>query len=200
MADLVSLAELRTHLNNPPEADNDLLEDLLENVEALFESETGRGQTPFIAAATRTEVRDATGTPELFIDYPINTITSIKLGYDPSSPDETLDVADKNVVVFGQGSRQITRTDGGIFGAPSRRRYIQVVYAHQADLPEDAKLAIKSACAIAYRRRGSEEAQSEQIDGYSRQLTGQLADVLSTDPFWTRAVSAHMRLAGGLLA
>lgn len=191
MPDLVSLSELKSFLGDTPAADDALLTDILEHVEAMFEGETGRAAIPFVAGANRTEVRDGTGDAALYLDYPISTLTSVKVGYDPADPVETLDVADKNVVTFSAGSRRITRTDGGKFGWARQPRYVQVVYTHQSELPEDAQLAVKSVCAIAYRRRGAEDATRESSGGYSRDL---VQDVAASDPFWARAVAAHQRL------
>jgi len=190
MADLVTLSEFRNYLGDAPAADDALLTQLLEDVEALFEAVTLRGTGAYVAAATaRTEVLDGTGSARLYLAYPIAVLTSIKLGYDPAVPDETLDVANKLVVVYGVGSRIITRTDGGLFGMVRQARFVQVVYDHQGDLPANAQLAIKSVAAGAYRRRGSEDAKSESVGGfYSRTMLESIAD---SDPFWQAAVSAN---------
>lgn len=191
MPDLVSLSELKTFLGNTPAADDALLTDLLEHVEALFESETGRASVPFVAGTNRTEVRDGSGSAELYLDYPVSTVTSVKLGYDPADPVETLDVTDTEILTFAVGSRRLARTDGGRFGWAGQPRYVQVVYTHQNELPEDAQLAVKSVVAIAYRRRGAEETTREAVGGYNRDM---VQDVTASDPFWARAVAAHRRL------
>jgi hypothetical protein len=190
VSELVTLAELTAYLGDAPAADETVLERLLEDVEALFEAATLRPAGSYAAAATaRTEVLDGTGSARLYLAYPIVAVTSIKLGYDPATPDETLDPTNKLVVVFGVGSRVITRTDGGKFGTVRQARFVQVVYDHAGDLPENAKLAIKSVAATAYRRRGSEEAQSETIGGfYDRTM---LENVAVNDPFWPTAVAAN---------
>lgn len=191
MADLVSLAEMKTYLGDAPPSDDDaLLDALLDDIEALFESATLRAPGSYTAAATgRTEVLNGTGTARLYVAYPIAAVTSIKLGYDPAAPTETLTVANKAVVVYGVGSRVITRTDGGKFGTVGQARYVQVVYDHQGALPEDARLAIKSVCATAYRRRGSEDAKSETTGAfYSHTLVD---DIATADPFWRMAVEAN---------
>lgn len=190
MADLVTLSELQSFLGDAPAADGALLEQLLEDVEALFEGATLRPAGSYTAGALgRIEVLDGTGSSRLYLTYPIAVLTSIKLGYDPAAADETLDATNKLVVVYGVGSRIITRTDGGKFGTVRQPRYVQVVYDHQGDLPAGAQLAIKSVCATAYRRRGSEEAQSETVGGfYSRTM---LENVAASDPFWPMAVNAN---------
>lgn len=186
MADLVTLSEFRTFLGDAPDSDNSLLAQLLDDVEALFEAVTMKFYVP--AATGRTEVLDGTGSARLYLAYPIAAVTSIKLGYDPAVPTETLAVANKLVVVFGVGSRIITRTDGGRFGTVRQPRYVQVVYDHQGDLPTNAQLAIKSVAATAYRRRGSEETQNESVGVYNRTM---LEHVAENDPFWPMAVEAN---------
>lgn len=191
MPDLVSLSDFKSHLGVIGSTDDGILAQYLEHTEALFESECGRKGRPFTAGASRTEVKDATGDADLFLDYPISTITSIKLGFDPTDPVETLDVADPLIVTFAVASRKVSRTDGGRFGVLGNPRYVQVVYAHQDELPEEAKMAVKSVAAIAYRRRGSEDSVEEAVGGFSRTL---LEDIAESDPFWQRAVSANRRM------
>jgi hypothetical protein len=192
MADLVTLAELKTHLVAvPASADDALLAALLNDVEALFESATLRAPGFYKAGEEITEVKDGTGTARLYLEYPLaeDGLVSIKLGYNSASPDETLNVASRAVVVYGEGSRVISRVDGGKFGRIGQPRYVEVVYEHADNLPADAKLAIKSVCAAAYQRRGSEEAQSETTGSfYSRTM---LDDIASGDPFWKMAVAAN---------
>jgi len=191
MPDLVELPELKAYLGDAPATDDDVvLEQLLEDVEALFEAATLRPAGSYTAGAlARIEVLDGTGSARLYLAYPIEVLTSIKLGYDPAAPDETLDATNKLVVVYGAGSRIITRTDGGRFGTVRQPRYVQVVYDHQGDLPVNAKLAIKSVAAAAYRRRGSEESQGESVGGfYDRTM---LENVAANDPFWPMAVLAN---------
>jgi hypothetical protein len=195
MAALVTLAELKAYITPTPDASNDaLLQELLDNVQALFESEAGRQFVPFVAEADGvTEVHDGNGSRELWLDYPIDAITSVKLGYDPANPDEILAASDKKVLVFGIGDRRITRTDGGTFGcsADIARRYVQVVYDHQGDMPESGKLAVKSVAATAFGRRGTEVLQSETVGNYyTRTLKEYAEEATLQDPFWQMGVNA----------
>lgn len=193
MPTLVTSWELKTYLGDAPaSADDALLEQLLDDVEARFASETGRAIASFQAAGlARTEVHDGTGAPTLYLDYPIVALTSVVLGYDAAVPDETLAVADKRVLVYAAGGRRLSRTDGGSFGRVGCARYVQVVYDFAADLPADAKLAIKSVAAMAYRRRGSEAEKSETLGSfYSHTMVDEIA---TTDPFWVAAVAANRR-------
>jgi hypothetical protein len=191
VSDLVSLSDFKVHLGETSAANDALLTSTLEDVEALFEAETGRKSIPFATGASRTEVRDGSGLRDLFLDYPISTVSTIKLGYDPSAPVETLNPADLTVVTFAVGSRKITRTDGSVFGWAGQPRFVQVAYTHQTELPRDAQIAIKSVGALVFRRRGAEEATQESTGGYSRQL---IQDLAESDPFWQRAVSANRRM------
>ena len=191
---LVSLAELKSYLGDAPaSADDALLTQLIDDVEALFASEAGRPLDSFTRATDRTEVHDGTGSPDLYLDYPLaeSGLTSVKLGYNASAPDETLAVTDLSVLVYGEGDRRITRVDGGVFGRAGQRRCVTVGYGHQGDLPESASLAIKSVAALAYRRRGSEAEKSETLGAfYSHTLVN---DAAADDPFWCSAVTASAR-------
>lgn len=189
---LVTLAEQKTYLGDAPaSADDALLTALIDDVEALFASETGRLITSYQAAGTaRTEILDATGSAELYLDYPITALTSVKLGNDPAAPDETLTVADKNVLVYAAGSRRIVRTDGGKFGTRAGLpRYVQVVYDFAADLAPNAKIAIKRAVALIYRQRGSEDVATESASGFYSREMAHLVD----DPIWRMAVMSNRR-------
>lgn len=193
MPTLVTLWELKTYLGDAPaSADDAVLEQLLDDVEACFARDCGRALSSFQAAdPARTEVRDGTGSPDLYLDYPVDVLTSVTLGYDPASPDETLTIADKRVLVYAAGERRLSRTDGGRFGRVGQRRYVRVVYGAAADLPADSKIAIKSVTAMAYRRRGSEAEKSETLGSfYSHTLVDEIA---TTDPFWVAAVAASRR-------
>jgi hypothetical protein len=190
MPDLVSLTDLKTFLGVTASTDDDLLTDLLEHLEALFESETGRKDAPFTAAAEdRIETLDGTGSAHVFLDYPISALVSAILGFDPSDPVETLDTTDLEIMTFTAGHRRLTRSDGGTWGIVGAPNYVQITYDTQADLPEEAQLAIKRAVGQVYRQRGSEDATSETIGAYRRDLSNLIAD----DPLWTRAVAAHRR-------
>ena len=193
MSDLVSLAEVKVFLKIPvaTTGDDTLLTDLLEHAEGVFESDAGRKDTPFTAVASaRSEVRDGTGTRHIDLDYDISDVASISLGFDSSDFVETLNPDDADKVVWGTSQRRISRVDGGRFGSADWPRYITVVYDHEADLPEDAQIAVKRLVAEVYRQRGSEEASREQIGTYIRSM----GTVTSRfDKHWTVAVEANRR-------
>lgn len=189
MADLVTLADAQSYLG--VSGNDALLTALLNEIESLFEAECGRIGTPFKAAATtQTEVHDGTGGASLFMDYPIASVASIKLGYDSADPDDTLDPTDVDEVTFAVGSREIRRTDGGVFGRVGQARYVHIVYNHQADLPANAQLAIKRVLGQVFFQRGSEDAKYENIGGYVHNLSHLIAE----DPIWKSAVGANQRM------
>lgn len=193
MPDLVTLADLKTYLGDAPaSADDALLTALLNDVEALYERATLREPGWYTAAATgRTEVLDGTGSSRLYLAYPIVALTSIKLGYDPATPDETLTVANKSVIVYGVGSRLITRTDGGVFGTVRQARYVEVVYDHAGNLPEDAKLPIMEVAASAYRNRGSEGMKSETVGSFYSYTRDDAVSAAASNVNWQLSVAAN---------
>lgn len=188
MADLLSVADAKTYLGITVSTYDTLLTQLLDELESQFEMDCGRKKLPYAAAATRTEVFDGTGCAELYLRYPIATLTSIKLGLDVTDPDETLDVSDVEVVVFGVGERRLARTDGGTFGELGVPRYVTVVYGAGDDLPSGARLTLKRALALVYRQRGSEDAVRESLADYSHDL-----QTIRGEEFWQLAVSAETR-------
>ena len=189
MPDLVTVAEQKTFLKVLGSGDDTLLTDLLDHVEALLERACDRVDIPFKALENgRVEVKDGTGLGRLYLDYPLGTMTSILLGRDTSDPVETVDTTNLDVVVFVAGKRKVERVDGKLFGATGAPRYVHVTYDTQADLPEDAKLALKRGVAHLYRQRGSEGAKSVKLLDASATLL-ELEDL----PEWKAAIARHRR-------
>lgn len=153
----------------------------------LFERLTGRKSCPFAGAFTaRVEYHDGTGDGVLLLDYPPAGITSITIGANHEAPDETVS-SEAYVVVAGD--REITRLDGGTFGEFDAKRRVRVTYDTQDDRPEDAQLAVMRLIAQVWRQRGTEDAASETVSGYSRTM----ADIAATDGVFVAAVRAHSR-------
>lgn len=195
---LVPPAEMERYLfgaDSAPDGHADLIQEILNHTEDLFLAQCNRRDRPFIASAdsvARTEVLDGTGSRVLTLAYPISALaTDITLGLDSSDPDETLDYDDVEQVVWVAGKRTIERTDGGIWGALDRPRYVRVTYKAAADMPENAKLALKRATALVYRQIGSEDASRESLAGYSRDMARFGRDFMGDDPIWTMAVRAN---------
>lgn len=191
--DLVAAAEAQTTLGLSG-ADADLTA-LVDQVVARFAAECGRADVPFrTTQAGRTERIDGVRRGVIHTAYPIAVLTSVKLGYTSADPDETLDVADPDVVQVVAGLNRIARVDGGIF-APSASGpetrfpgYVQVVYDAAADLPLDAKRACLREIARLWRQRGSEDASGEGFGGTRSDLA------LGVDQTWRDAVAMHRRI------
>jgi hypothetical protein len=185
VADLVTLPDFKEFLGDAPAGQDDLLNALLDGTEELFEAECGRADRPFQAAESgRIEIRDGTGTALLFVDYPIDTITSILIGADPSDPDETLDPTDLEVVAWRAGRARIARVDGCTWSDRGTPNVIQITYDTLEELPLRAALAIKRGAAAVFRRLGSEELRAERTSTFSRDFLTSASD----DPIWQQAV------------
>jgi hypothetical protein len=185
---LVTASNAKDFMRVTATADDTLIQGIVDATEQTFLIQAGRKERPFATAATgRVEVLNGTGTPQLMLDYPIASITSVKLGLDASSPEETLDATDVDVLVFATGKRAIYRTDGGVFRDRNEPRSVQVTYNHDADAPDFPKVAIKRAVAQVYRQIGSEDAKSESLpNGYNRTLAQFAVD----DPIWNIALDS----------
>lgn len=187
---LVSEAEAIEYLGISDAKWTEALDQLRLATIGLFERLCDRAAAPFSdAIAARTEVHDGTGSDALWLDYPIATLASVKIGRNPATPDESLNVADLDVLTYGAGERRIARVDGGTFGDLDAPRVVHVTYATADDLPEDAQMAVKRVLAQVYRQRGSEDASSETVSGYARTM----ANLAAQDAVWLAAVSAHKR-------
>lgn len=191
MADLVPIADLKAFLGPTPAGDDALLGDLTLVVQAQLEADCSRHDAPFADAATgRVEVKDGTGREQLWLDYPVAAVTAVLIGENFAAPDETLTVADPTVLLVVAGSRRLVRRDGGTFGEADSLGTVKVTYDTQADLPKAAKLAVMRGVAMVYRQRGSEDAKSEQVGGYSTEL----AQLLRSDGAWMEAVQTLSRV------
>lgn len=188
MADLVELDDFKTFLQVSGSGDDALLQLLLDALEELFESECGRSETPFQAAAdARLEVHDGTGSATLYLDYPIEDITSIVIGADVDDPDETLDPDDVAVVSWRAGRRRLVRVDGETWGAAGVPNCVHVTYDTLDELPATAALAIQRVGAAVYRQIGSEDVTGDRTGSYSKEL----AKVAESDPIWQLAVRGN---------
>jgi len=165
-AELVTLEEVKEWLDLPREETRHdrLLEQLTARVEELLEQAKRRS---FAAAGTAsaTVTVDGTGQSWLWLERPIGTLTSVKIGVDVAAPDAVLTPGPR-VVVF-QG-RRLARQDGGIF--PRGVANVHVDYVAASSLTDAAKQAVLDAVALAYRQRGSEDATSENAGSFAHGL------------------------------
>jgi hypothetical protein len=192
MSDLVTLPELKVYLGDVPASDDELLSQLLDDVEAMYERDTLHPLGFYQAAATGvTTVLNGTGSSYLYLPYAIDDITSITLGYDSASPSETLDVSSASAVSWGQGERLVVRTDGGWFGTMSQRRYVHVVYDHLGNLSEDARLPIMEVVASIYRSRGSEGMKSETVGSFYSYTRDDVQAAAATNVNWQASVALN---------
>jgi hypothetical protein len=168
--------------------EEELLQQLLDEVEATFVAACRRQHRPFQGAELgRVEEHDGSGSTSLWLHYPVTALATVTLGADHEHPDETLTAADLHVVA---GRRRIQRRNGATFGALDAPGYVRVTYNAAADLPLGAGLAVVRVAAAVYRQRGSEDVKSERSGTYSSEL----AAVADSDPLWQAAVEAHREI------
>jgi hypothetical protein len=188
VAPLVTLTEAKVYLGPTDAADDALLQTLIDAVIALLAEQCGRASAPWTTTGltARTEILDGTGTPVLWLDYPATTVTTIAIGFNPSTPDETLDASDATKVSWVAGSAQVVRVDGGVFACYGDRRRVRVTYDTQADAPVEAKLAVNRVVAALYQQRGAEDATTERTGTTEVQL----AQIADSDAVWQQVVAA----------
>jgi hypothetical protein len=181
---LVSPEDAALWLGITNEAERASLGPLVEAVEAHLSDITG---VRFGAAGVITdEPHNGTGLPHLWLDQPVATLTAIKIGRDLATPSLTLDVADPDVVlVDARFPRRIVRPLGATF--PRGTRNVHVTYTALDHRPADAAMALKEAVAFVWRRRGSEEARTEKIGTYVREISNAFMRL----PMWKAYVNAH---------
>jgi hypothetical protein len=188
---LVPIADALAYLADVDEDDEAavaLLTQLVDDVEATFLARCGRAERPFGAAESgREEVYDGNGQATLYLERNITTLTSVKLGYDSSDPDETLDVADQTELNWRAGDNRLVRLDGGVFGCIGQPNVVEVTYDAAAELPRDAALAVTHGVATIWRKLGSEGLRAERVGPYDDQY----AELLEGDPIWMAAVEHH---------
>jgi hypothetical protein len=195
---LVPIADALAYLADVDEDDEAavaLLTQLVDDVEATFLAQCGRPEQAFGAAESgREEVYDGNGQATLYLERNIEALTSVKLGYDSSDPDETLDVADQTELNWRAGDNRLVRLDGGVFGCIGQPNFVEVTYDAAAELPRDAALAITNAVATIWRKLGSEGVVSERTGPYEAQYAeflGGNGSITTGDPIWRAAIANH---------
>lgn len=192
MSDLVSVADAAAFLGVSP--NDPLLPSLVAEAADAFSRACGREAAPFRdAQAGRVERMLAPSDHELWLDYGIADISTIKIGRNFAAPIETLNPDDTDVVVWFAGSRRLTRTDGYHWRSRCVDRaplWVEVTYDTIADLPESAKLAVLQVVASAYRLRGQEGLRSE-THGERSWTYG--SDPVMASSLWLDAVRVNSR-------
>lgn len=215
MAPLVSLADVWTHLEVEEGTDGPRLQKLIAGYTAEINRACDRSEAPFCDAIdSRTEVREGVTGYRLFLDYPIDTITSIKIGRSFASPDVELNPADPEQVTFDVGRNELVRTDGNYWdqsldtllswsrggplnGDPTRRGpppRVQIIYKTKDFRPAEVQQAVILAVAAAYNQQGSDGVKSESLGNYSYTMAS-LSDGSPLGTAWQGAIALHRRLA-----
>lgn len=203
MAGLVSLGAFADFLGEDPDASGG---PILAMVQATFEARCGRSDRPFQGRqANREEERDGSGQVEIYLDYPIEVLTLLKVGLDPANLNLDVDIAAATVTVetlgnrrvvlvsgtrtleYRIGERRVTRLDGGLFGCSGRPGEVYAKYTARPDQPDSASFAVLHAATMIYRQRGLEDATAESSGGYRADL----AKAFEGDPIWQHAVQQH---------
>lgn len=183
MPELVSLSDFKAHLGdtNPDETDA-FLTDLLDDTEELLEEKTNRSFHGSSSTGV-TEVHDGNGRDWVYVDRPVDTLTEIKIGFDPADPDETLDEIPDDIQSVG--NRKVMRRDGGVF--PEGEGNLHVTYDAGAYTPGIARRAVLTAAAYFYRRRGREHVSGESVGEFG---SVQMAALFGKVPEWNEAVES----------
>ena len=193
MAELLSVDQVQDFLGNKDPADVALLELLIDQVIAAFQAAIGRSERPYTAdpQTVRVELRDGTGNRDLWLDYPIQTLTDpVLIGRDPSSQ-VSLAPADPLVLSWKVGGRRLSRVDGCRFGCLGDPNLITVTYGADADpLPADVQLVILRVIAANYRETGRPEALHDR----EQDETQPLPFVADRDPLWLAAIEQYREI------
>ncbi len=174
------------------DAERGLVLSYLTSAETLFLAACGRPDRPFQGSEVdRLEVHDGNGRPYLWLDYPIETLTSLTIGRNVTAFDETLAVDDAGVISFRAGSRRLVRVDGGVFGCRNDPNAVRVTYTTADEVTNSASEAVIAGTLFLLRRRGAEDQSSERVGGYSADLITSL----DRDPTWHQGVMDHREVA-----
>lgn len=178
--ELADLDDLKDWLPRDEPGDDAILQPLLDTVEELLESKTGKNFTA--AGAVTDEPRDGSGTNKLRLARPPVTVdAAIKVGEVVASPDSTIPVAD---IIVVQEKFQLTYEGGRIFKKGERN--IFVTYTAAEHLPSIAKRGILELAAFIYRRRGAEHLRGQSIGELGSMAL--IATRLEFLPLWREAV------------
>lgn len=195
MSDLCTGADVSQYLGLSPSQDSDLIQKMIDRLDRLIATLTGQ---LYLKATTNTpvtaELSNGTGRIWTWAQRPIATLTTVLIGQNLAIPDETLTVADPTVIVVDpKRPRRIQRTDGSIF--PAALRNVSISYIPADNVPADIAMALIEGVAFLYRRRGSEDAKSESISGFSHTLQNELREC----PAWMAVIDRKRKPAFGMV-
>lgn len=183
MANLLTLADFKTHIGYTKTDVDSLLQSYLDAAESLLSEATG--QTFAAAGAVTDEAHSGSGDSELYLSRPASSITSIKVSAlsNPTSPDYTIPTSD--VRIDPANAHRLVRVANGIF--PEGLYNIFVSYNAAANLPEIAKQAVREAAEMMWRVRGRVHVSGDSLgDLGSETLIAQ--ERLWQLPTWVDAV------------
>jgi hypothetical protein len=181
---LVSLNEVKEHLDLDLEdqVPDRRLSSIRDAVEALLAEQTGKVFGP--AEAAIVEDIDGTDTQSIWTTRPIGELTSIEINDGYAESDAYVTPLDVTQDCRVDNQRRI-RTRSWRF--PCGVKNIRVTYDSDAYQPAIAKEAVLELIAIIWRRRGSEEARSEQLGTFTHVF---MRDVMKESTMWRLAVDA----------
>lgn len=193
MTDLATTADVQSLLGIGA-VDTALLQAKLDGLDDLLSQLTGQR---FLKATSQTPVvkesGNGSGRSWHWVSRPITSLTAVQIGQDPALPTETLVVSPPTTVtVDARKPRRVVRVDGSIF--PAGIANVFVSYTPADNIPASASMALVEACAFLYRRRGSEDAESESAGGFSHRL---LTDLMKC-PAWAAFVGRFRKPSIGI--
>jgi hypothetical protein len=187
MPDLVTIDDAKSYLGDEASDNDEALELLLETVIEILEDRTGQ---KFLKGGDTVadEPHNGSGTSYLTLNRPASSVTSVKIGQDVSSPDDTLVVSD---LVVDTESQRLIYLKGGTFTFGVRNVFVTYVAAD--NLPMIARAAVLEATAYLYHRRGKEHVTAESIGEFG--TMNMLNAKLDFLPIWRKAVTKLRRWA-----
>ncbi len=182
--ELANLDDLKDWIPRGEPGDDAVLQPLLDMIEELLESKTGKNFT--VAATIVDEPHDGTGTPFLKVDSPPVTVdAAIKVGEVLASPDSTIPAAD---IIVDQVRRRITYQGNRLFKRGTRNIFVS--YTSAENLPATDKAAVLEATAFVYNRRGVEHLRSQSIGDLGNAAL--ISSNLEFLPLWRAALGSFV--------
>ena len=191
MTDLLDLEEVKAYVGVEDDADDAVVQQLIDQAFAAFYAAIGRTGRPYTAGdqLARVEVKDGTGGTQAWLDYPIKALSAAVVIGRVAGSQESLSPADPQVLSWRVGSRRVVRVDGGKFGCFDDPNVVTVTYDAAAELvPDDVKLALFRYVGALYRESGRGEASAERV----LDDAAPLPFVADRDPTWQAAVENHL--------
>lgn len=195
MSDLCAVGDAQDLLGVPRSQDTQLLQLMIDRLDSVLAQLTGqlylKGTT---LSPVVLEPVNAPGRTWVWVRRPIATLTAVLVGQDKNNPMENMSVSDPfSVVVDARRPRRIVRTDGAIF--PAGVSNVWVSYTPADNIPAGAAAALLEGVAFIYRRRGSEDAKAEMVNGFTHTLEQDLMKL----PTWNVWVQRFRRPSIGML-